>query len=344
MRAGNLARLRQITRGSRHRGGKKVLILLYHQIAERHSDPWSLAVTPSHFAEHLEVLRENAWPVRLQQLPEALVDGNLGDRLVAITFDDGYADNLHNAKPLLERYDVPATVFLATGYLGGGREFWWDELDRVLLQPGTLPEVLSLSINGSTYQWKLGQAARYEEDASRRFPYWRASYSAYKSRHRVYRSLWELLHPLTEGERQRVLDELRTWANAEPMVRPTHRPLSPEEVLALHQREMIEVGAHTVTHPALSTLSVSSQQDEILKSKARLEKLLGRAVFGFSYPHGSFSAETTGIVREAGFTCACSSVAGIVDLSTDSFQLPRVPVQDWPRSKFARWLSRWFHS
>jgi peptidoglycan/xylan/chitin deacetylase (PgdA/CDA1 family) len=80
---------------------------------------------------------------------------------VVITFDDGYADNLHNAKPLLERYDIPATVFVTTGHIGHEREFWGDELDRLLLQPSTLPELLGLSINGSPYQWELGEVAHY---------------------------------------------------------------------------------------------------------------------------------------------------------------------------------------
>src|SRR5258707_784388 len=105
-------RLRDRLRGRR-------VVLLYHRIARIERDPWSLCVTPEHFAEHLDVLR--AWRrVRLDQIGS-------GRLSVAITFDDGYADNLHEAARLLIRSDTPATFFLATGYLGGAREFWWDE-------------------------------------------------------------------------------------------------------------------------------------------------------------------------------------------------------------------------
>ena len=104
----------------------------------------------------------------------------------------------------------------------------------------------------------------------------------------------------------------------------------------------MEVGAHTVTHPTLSTLPVTLQHDEILESKVRLEQILGRQVHSFSYPHGDLSAETATIVRDAGFTCACSSSAGIVRRSTDRFRLPRVPVADWDGQEFTRRLSRWF--
>ena len=338
-----IGRLRRAVERPESRRERKALILLYHRVAELRSDPWYLAVAPRRFDEHLEVLRRHARPMRLQQLSQALLNGNkLPDRSVVVTFDDGYADNLHNAKPLLEHHDVPATVFLTTGYLGHEREFWWDELDRLLLRPGALPERLSLTVDGGTYRWELGEAARYGEDAARCHRRWRAWEEAPSSRHSLYNSLWELLHPMAEDERRRVLDELRGWAGAEPAGSPSHRLLSLEEVVALAQGELIEVGAHTVTHPALSTLPPVSQRDEILGSKVQLEEILGRPVTSFAYPYGNRSAETVGIVREAGFACACSTRADVVRRSTNHFKLPRAHVQDWDREEFATWLSRWF--
>jgi hypothetical protein len=153
-------------------------------------------------------------------LSQSLPNGDIEDRSVAITFDDGYADNLHNARPLLERYGMPATFFLTSGYIGREREFWWDELERLILQPGTLPEVLDVSVNGSTYKWKLGKAAHYssEEAAQRRRRWlrWRGRYDAYGSRRRLYYSLWELLYSLREGERDRLLEKLRAATRQAP--------------------------------------------------------------------------------------------------------------------------------
>src|SRR5919112_2621349 len=91
-------RLRRVARWFRSRPQRKVLILLYHQIAQLRSDPWRLSVTPNLFAEHLEILRRHAHVIGLQQLSKALPDGVLPDRAVVVTFDDGYADNLYNAK------------------------------------------------------------------------------------------------------------------------------------------------------------------------------------------------------------------------------------------------------
>src|SRR5437773_7329055 len=156
MRSSIIGRARQAAHRLTDRFAPKSIILLYHRVADVRPDPWSLCVTPQHFAEHLEVLRQQSRPMHLQQLVSRLRDGNLPRHAVAITFDDGYADNLLQAKPALERYDIPATVFVATGNIEQAHEFWWDELERLLLQPGTLPEELRLSIDGKTYRWELG--------------------------------------------------------------------------------------------------------------------------------------------------------------------------------------------
>ena len=97
------------------------LVLLYHRIAALDFDPQRLAVTPRHFAEHLEILKACCHPMPLRELVEGARGGTLPDRAVAITFDDGYADALEAGKPALERCGVSATAFLATAYLGSGR-------------------------------------------------------------------------------------------------------------------------------------------------------------------------------------------------------------------------------
>ena len=275
MNPASFGHMRRLASRARRRLSSRALILLYHRVAEATSDPWSLAVKPAHFAEHLEVIKKRARVLSIKELVAAIANDKLPRRAVVITFDDGYADNLLNARPLLEKYDSPATIFVTTGFAGSDREFWWDELDRLFLQPGALPSSLRLNIGSKDYRWDLGEAARYGEAAFRTHGGWRAwEKDDPSSRHLLYRSLWELMHPLPEGERQRVRDDLVAWAGADKSPRATHRALSSDELGELAGGGLIEIGCHTITHPKLAALALSSQRDEINQSKARLEELL----------------------------------------------------------------------
>ena len=140
MRVRGFKTLKKSTRWLKSRFVKGTLILGYHRVAEVSRDPYELCVTPRHFAAQLEVLRQQAKPMHLTDIVEALQKGDLPKRSVVLTFDDGYADMLYQARPLLEHYQIPATFFITTGYLGD--EFWWDELERLLSSAPILPDQL----------------------------------------------------------------------------------------------------------------------------------------------------------------------------------------------------------
>jgi len=112
------------------------VILMYHRIADEPNDPWSLAVSPAHFEEHLRVLSRTRHPLALTEFIAKLRAGTLPPRAVAVTFDDGYVDNLTAGKPRLTAADVPATVFLATGFIDRREPIWWDELACLVLLEG----------------------------------------------------------------------------------------------------------------------------------------------------------------------------------------------------------------
>ena len=324
------------------------LILLYHRVALSSPDPQLLCVTPAHFGEHLEMLRKYGDPIALRSLLPALQNGQRPLRAIGITFDDGYVDNLHDAKPLLERYDVPATVFVTSGYVGSEKEFWYDDLERLLLQPGILPETLGLKLNGSLHEWELNSAVHYDRDSYRSYAGWNISQKDNPSpRHELYRSLFQTFLPLPDKQRRKLVDDLLIEAGVETSGRPTHRVLSPEEMIQLTDGALVEVGSHTVSHPMLSTLPTAAQAEEISQSKARLEEILGRRVTSFAYPYGgrsNYTEETVAAVRQAGFDCACAAFPGIIGRATDRWQLPRFLVRDWDGQEFAHRLSQWFRS
>lgn len=335
-----LSKLRQVGRWVQNRFTPKALILMYHRVAQEDLDPWSLCVTPQNFAQHLEVLQTHTQPMSLKQLAQAHQDGNIPDQAVAITFDDGYANNLYNAKPILNRYNIPATVFVTSGYTQRHREFWWDELEQVLLQPGKLADKLCLTIEGNTHEWELGTAVEYSKDEQRdRHHQGQASPGTRLS---FYYSVWQQLQPLPEAQRQQLLDEIITWAETEPVPRPTHRPLTLAEIPILEQDGLVEVGAHTVNHPLLSAQSIELQRQEIIQSKADLEKILAHPVSSFAYPFGAYTPQTVPLVHEAGFTYACSTVEHTVRQYSDCLQLPRFEVLNWNGKEFEQRLLQWF--
>ena len=317
---------------------------MYHRISEPDLDPWGLCVSPAHFAEQLEVLNKYFHPLSMQELLKHLQRGKVPNRSIVVTFDDGYVDNLHHAKPLLERADVPATIFLVSEAISEERNFWWDELEWALLQPGTLPDGLELRVNGSKYEWQLGDARQYslqdrQNDRQRR-P-WEATPG---SRLAFFYLIWQRLLELSTPKRLEALDVIRTWAGVsnDPVPRCTDRALNKEEVNVLGEGGLIELGAHTVTHPSLNVISIAQQIEEISGSKTELENIIGRPVSSFSYPHGEYSVDTKELVQRAGFQCASTTKFKCVMRGADPFQLPRFQVDDWNGDEFLRRLARWY--
>jgi peptidoglycan/xylan/chitin deacetylase (PgdA/CDA1 family) len=296
------------------RSPSEAVVLMYHRVALHRSD--GLTVSPARFEEHLLALRTHFRPLHLADLVEALADGALPPRSVVITFDDGYLDNLVEAKPLLERYDVPATVFAVSGYVGSKRRFWWDELERICLSPPVLPDRLELKVRGTTRTWSI---------------------LAGEERRVLYRDLRETLSPLEEREQDELLAQLRIWAGAEPPARID--TLSAEELGQLADGGLVEIGAHTITHPRLTAVPRERKLAEIRGSVRQLEELLGRNVRLFSYPFGAHDRKTVACVREAGLACACTTLADGVRASTNPYRLPRLYVDEWPADELVEQVS-----
>jgi peptidoglycan/xylan/chitin deacetylase (PgdA/CDA1 family) len=341
MRTG-LRKLWETAQWLKYRLRPGALILMYHRVTELSNDPNFLAVTPKHFAEQMDVIRRHCIPIQLKELVEAPRNGKVPKQAVVVTFDDGYADNLHEAAPLLERYEIPATVFVTAGQVGSQREFWWDELDCLLLQPGNLPSRLHLNVNGSTFDFQLDEASTYTEEDYRRNRDWHiAREDDPGPRQQLFRKLLAAMSVLPGAEREKLVNDLLVWAGADPIARPTHRPLTVDELIRLQKCRLMEVGAHTMTHPMLAKLPEVHQRSEIKQSKQALEAILNRPVTSFAFPFGSSSPKTVAIVRDEGFVCACSTRADVVSMRTDCFQLPRLCVRDWDGERFAGWLRWW---
>jgi peptidoglycan/xylan/chitin deacetylase (PgdA/CDA1 family) len=319
----------------------KGLILMYHHVGHFDTDPYSLSVTPEHFAEHLEVIKELGNPISLRELVEDLENGEILNASIVTTFDDGYSDILYKAEPILKRYSIPAIIFIASACIDSSREFWWDELEKILLHPGILPQELKLNIEGLDYNLNLGKWCRYDEYDFARYRKWKVTDNYYPSaRHSLFRAIYKLISPLPEDKRRNVMDAIFRWCGADYIARQSHRILTENEICSL-SKGLIEFGGHTNIHPILTSLSSDEQYQEIIKCKAYLDRIQSKPITNFAYPYGDYTIETISAVKGAGFESACTTFPGFVDQHTDKYQLPRFEVRDWSGDDFKRHLANW---
>lgn len=322
--------------------GARGIVLLYHRVADEASDPFGLCVSPADFEAQLQLVRSEGQPMALTDIAAMLRTGSLPDRAICVTFDDGYLDNFEHAAPLLQRYEVPATIFVTTGGAGRNREFWWDELERIFLQPRRLPESLELEISGQHRTWTLGHDTEYDRECQRQHRGWYLlDPSTPTERHAAFREIYHLIQPLDSETRTRVVDELVSWSGQSPsMVRASHKAMTPEQVSVLASSGLVEIGAHTVTHSALPTLPAPEQRVEIEQSKRELEQWTGKEVLGFAYPYGLYDDSAVTATRSAGFAFACSGIFEPVWRASDPFLLPRIEVTPRDGEAFAQLIRR----
>lgn len=291
------------------------VVLVYHRVAELDADPLGMAVGPVTFEAHLDVLAATAAVVPLREIRHAGADA------VAITFDDGYADNLEVAAPALERRGFPATFFVASDALDG-RGFWWDRLEHLLGQRAGPGGAEALVVD----------ACRLRVDV--RSP---------AARQRAHRALTRRLRQLPPGVIEDALVDIASQLHrAEPTVaEPT---LDPAGVRALAASGGFEVGAHTRSHALLAALGPAEQRHQIADGRRRLEDAAGTTVDLFAYPYGmagSFTQTTQAIVAELGFALACSNIVGSVPRRGSRWSIPRCAVGDWEPEVFAHKLAEW---
>lgn len=317
------------------------LILSYHRVTELDLDPWELGVSPGHFDEHLDVVRRLGRPTQLSQLTEMLKDGKPMKGAVAITFDDGYADNYETARPLLEKHGLPATIFVVSGSIDSDRGFWWDELAALLLRPGRLPNVLELSIRDKVHRIELHEATHCSEDDHGRDLATKVWQARPGTRLHLYNKLWSLVRPLSAPEQTRLLDQIREWAGSPITSCASQKSMSAQQLREIADGGLIEIGGHTVNHPILPCHSEGRQKTEIKTDKAALEELIGSRLTSFSYPFGNYCPATVRLVKAAGYTRACSTVEGHVRSRADPFLLPRCRIRNWSGEELSRRLFNW---
>lgn len=321
------------------------MVLIYHRVVDLDSDPQRLSVTPDNFEMQMDVISRNFHPISLKELVDDLARGKIRDRTCVITIDDGYEDNYLHARPVLEKFGIPATIFVSSGFIGTRREFWWDELDRLILHNQSLPDEVHISVNGTEHCWPVSEK---EHNAG-----WHVQSTQTASaenrdrfgRHEIYMGLCQLLQPMEVEQINGALVQLREVTGDSGDARQKHIAMNAEQVRSLHQGGLIDIGAHTQSHVNLATQPVIKQKMEIEGSKSDLETMLGSKVESFSYPFGAlrnYSDQSIKCVKNAGFNSAVSGYSSNVTRLTSAYEIPRRVVRDWDAETFEMKLVQYY--
>jgi len=277
---------------------RRLSVLTYHRVLVQHDPLRPGEPTAEEFEARMRWLASNFDVMPLAEAVRALRDDRLPKRALCITFDDGYADNHDLALPILRRLRLPATFFIATGYLDGGCMFNDIVIEAVRAAPTPIVDLRELGLE--------------------RYPV-----STDDECRRAIAVILERLKYMDPRQRQQAARGIAARCAA---AIPTTLMMTAAQVRALRTAGMT-AGAHTVSHPILAEIALEQARDEIARGRKRLEEITGAPITLFAYPNGKpqrdYRREHAELVRELGFDAAVTTAGGAARYGDDPYQIPR---------------------
>ena len=296
----------------RSKSGNNLLILTFHRVLKFPDDVIG-DVHEEMFEMKLQILSKYFNLLKVSEAIELLKNDSLPSRAVCITFDDGYLDNHDTALPLLKKWAVPATFFVATGYLHG-KNMWNDiVLDAFRLTSMAECDLSELGCELDIEKLDLSSTQLRKQAAYAVLNVWK------------YKSIDE-----RDDNAKKLLNLLD--------VKSTKRLMMNEKEVRNLANEGMEIGAHTVNHPILRSITNEDSKLEIYESKQTLERIIEKRITSFAYPNGKkqqdYSAEHVDIIKQLGFDNAVTTNWGKAGNGSSQFELPRVAFNEMQSWKF----------
>lgn len=277
----------------------KLTVLIYHRVLPAPDSLRIGEVDAATFTRQMAFIAKHFEVMPLADAVGAMKRGRLPARACCITFDDGYADNLTVAQPILSHYGLPATVFVATGYLDGGRMF-----------NDTAIEFLA-RVDGPTLDLQEMGLGRH-------------SITCPEERRSALKAILSIVRFLCPNDREELMHRMLQSAPCGEL--PNDLMMTTAQVKELSDLG-VEIGGHTVAHTVLTTLDLKSARAEISEGKKQLETITGKRLRTFAYPNGrpghDYDAEHVDLVKALGFEAAVTTAHGVSDGKSDMYQLPR---------------------
>lgn len=294
---GGISPVKELCKGLRGRAG----IICYHRVIPDNKFKLlegphkNLSINESLFEEHISVLSKKETLVTMDQMHEHLL-GNSSSYVVALTFDDGYKDNLNYALPILEKYNVPATIYVTTSFPDGDTWTWWFEIWDYIEKNN----YIKLNFKNVEREWDT---------------------STKKGKNKCYKFFDSFLISLKKEE-QIILFESLTQTSMRKQNKDLFLNWGDLKILKKHP--LITIGAHTHSHPNLSIMKDSEVLFEISYSKKLLENKLKQKIDHFAYPYGTLNEAANReyeFAKQLGFKTAVTTV----QTSYDNINMHAIP-------------------
>jgi len=279
----------------------KKIVFTYHRVGNTKFDYNNTCVSKENFEQQIIYMKTT---FKVLSMEEFLLYS--GEEVVAtVTLDDGYKDTINIILPIIEKYNVPITVFVTCNEQEGA-EFWMSDIMRLIFEGEFKNGYLSFEINGE----KILLTVKDIND-----------------RYNAYYFLRRLFRERNKEFRRRALEELHKQTNIELKSRVEFCPLDAEDILKLSKSKLVDIGAHTIEHISLAKFPEEIQRTEIENSLKIIQDITEKKVEYFAYPFGDsedFSDVTINILRENGIEAAFTTKSKIIDEIDNEFLLPRI--------------------
>ena len=307
---------------------KKFVVLMYHRILRQNEIAGEIEsgmyVERDTFDKHMKFVKRNFEPVSFSNWLKFTRTERLspsGKPYCIVTFDDGWLDFYRNAYPILLRYEIPATVFLPTDFIGSTKWFWTDRLARMFAKK------------------KSSKARTMKRDLA--YPELRTILRLTGNHEKTRERIINLL----KTKRLEIIEEILTalselWEIELPVGERAF--LNWEEVRELYNSGLIQFGSHTQSHPILTTLSKEEVVSELENSRNRLDAagIIDLENLVFCYPNGSYDSDIRDLVKKIGYKAAVTTRPGWNSYGDDPFELNRIGVHQDVTSTIPMYCSR----
>ena len=292
-------------------GGAKgrLSTFIFHRVLAEPDPIFPDEIDAKRFDEILSWITQWFNVIPLEEAVARLQTNSLPPRAATITFDDGYEDNYSIAMPLLKKYGVSATFFIATGFLNGGR-MWNDSVIEAIRR--TAKPSLDLTSIGLE---KIPVSSLQEKQAA----------------------ITTVIGALKYNEMERRLNRSNQIGQLAEIDLPSYLMMTSEQVQQMHAQGM-QIGAHTVNHPILAMIDIKTAEREIRESKDALEDLIREPITLFAYPNGrpgqDYRSEHAELTKKIGFSSSVATTYGVANKGSDLFNMPRFTPWDKKRTSF----------